>query len=67
MLQYVRDARVCLSTRSEKKDTLVKGTRVGEEKNTLVKGMRAGNLIEGKKERSLLSRKNGLWEVLQRW
>ena len=36
-------------------------------KNTLVKGMRVGNLIAGKKAKSLLSRKNELREHLLRW
>ena len=51
MLQYMRDASVCLLTKSEEKDTLVKGTRVGEKKkNTLVRSKRVGNLIARKKE-----------------
>ena len=38
MLQYMRDACVCLRTCSEEKDILVKETRVGEEKKHTRKG-----------------------------
>ena len=38
MLQYMRDALVCLRTWSEEEDTLVKGPRQVKRKNTLEKG-----------------------------